>query len=635
MIVALAGHVDHGKTSLVRALTGVDTDRLAEEKRRALTVDLGFAYADIGGRRIGFVDVPGHHRFIQNMVAGIAGRQHALLVVAADDGVMPQSREHLQILRLLGVGAGVVAVNKTDRATAERVAAVVREVRELAAGTFLQDAPILPLSCRTGAGVDALRGHLAAAGEAPEATTPSAFRLAIDRAFALRGSGLVVTGTVAGGSVAADDRLALGRSGKPVRVRGIRVQDAPAVRATAGDRAALNLGGASTADTGRGDWLLDPKMLLPVRQFALRLSVLADFPRPIRHGAPVHVYHATSHSQGRALLQGGAAVAPGGSALLDLACDRPLLVKVGDRVVLRDQDLARTLGGGRVVDVAPWRRRRQPQRLARLEAVRLDAPAATLAALGRTQPVPAAAFRQHWNLTGEGLAALAEEHGLRLHGDHLLHPALADEAAAAVRAALAAHHRERPESAGLAAADLAGAAADGEAIRLMLAALVDRGEVRLENGRYALADHRAAVPPEVLRTFEAVRRSLDSTQPPSLGDVAKRLGRPYERLERAMRALPAFGLAVRISANRYYLPQRLAELAEAAERLDAGGPFSVRQFRDSTSVGRNVVIEVLEHFDAVGFTRRQGDSRTVVGSWTECGTIRVAKTEAGRGELGR
>ena len=623
MIVALAGHVDHGKTSLVRALTGVDTDRLAEEKRRSLTIDLGFAYADIGGRRVGFVDVPGHHRFIQNMVAGIAGRQHALLVVAADDGVMPQSREHLQILRLLGVGAGVVAVNKTDRTTAERVAEVVQEVRALAAGTFLQDAPVVPLSCRTGAGLDALRVHLSAAGEAPGAKMPSAFRLAIDRAFALRGSGLVATGTVVGGSVATDDRLVLGRSGKPVRVRGLRVQGAPAAEAAEGDRAAVNLGGASPADTGRGDWLLDPEMLLPVRQFALRLAVLADFPRPIRHAAPVHVYHATSHSQGRLLLQGGAPVAPGDSALLDLACERPLLVKVGDRLVLRDQDLARTLGGGRVVDVAPWRRRRQPQRLASLEAVKPGDAAATLAALGRLRPVPAAAFRQHWNLPREALADLAEGRGLRLHGGCLLDAALADETAAALRAALAAHHREHPEDAGLAAADLAGAAANGDAVPPMLAALVDGGELRLENGRYALPDHRAAVPPDVLRTFEAVRERLDSTQPPSLGDIAKRLGRPYDGLERAMRALPAFGLAVRVSANRYYLPRRLDELADAAARLDAAGPFTVRQFRDSTGVGRNVVIEVLEHFDAAGFTRRQGDSRTVVGSWAESGSQRV------------
>ena len=616
MIVALAGHVDHGKTSLVRALTGIDTDRLAEEKRRALTIDLGFAYANIGGQRIGFVDVPGHHRFIQNMVAGIAARQHALLVIAADDGVMPQSREHLQILRLLGIRAGVVAVNKADRVGPDRLAEVGREVRALAAGTFLDGAEILPISCQTGTGIDALRDHLAAAGERMATTTESAsaetFRLPIDRAFALRGSGLVVTGTVAAGSVANDAQLVLGGSGKPVRVRGLRVQDAPAQAARPGDRAAINLAGASAQETGRGDWLLAAATHLPVRQFAMRLAVVEDFPRPVRHNAPLHLYHATSHCQGRVLLQSSAPVPPGASALVDVVCATPLQVKVGDRVVARDQDLARTLGGGEVLDLHPWRQRRTPARLARLQAVRPEQPAQTLAAHSRAQPVAAAAFCQHWNLPAATLAKLAAGQALRTVEGHLLHPTLAAAAAEQIRAALAAHHERHPESAGLTAAELA-PEAEHAAARLMLAALVDAGEVRLENGRHALAGHRAAVPPEGLRLFDTVRRLLDSPQPPSLGDLGKRLRRPFAQLERDLRALPAFGLAIRVSANRYYLPAQLLALADVAQRLNAAGAFTVRQFRDAAGIGRNVAIEVLEHFDAKGFTRRQGDTRQVAG----------------------
>ena len=209
MIVTLAGHVDHGKTSIVRTLTGVDTDRLEEEKRRGLTIDLGFAYTDIQGRRIGFVDVPGHHRFIHNMVAGVAGRQFALLVVAADDGVMPQSREHLQILRLLGVSRGIVGLNKVDRVDGERVAAVREDIRALVGRSFLDGAVIVELSCETGLGFDDLRGHLAeAAGEHEDTDQDTPFRLAVDRAFTIRGSGVVVTGTVASGTVSTGDRLA-------------------------------------------------------------------------------------------------------------------------------------------------------------------------------------------------------------------------------------------------------------------------------------------------------------------------------------------------------------------------------------------------------------------------------------------
>ena len=618
MIVALAGHVDHGKTSLVRALTGIDTDRLAEEKRRALTIDLGFAYANIRGQRIGFVDVPGHHRFIQNMVAGIAARQHALVVIAADDGVMPQSREHLQILRLLGIRSGVVAVNKADRVGPDRLAEVGREVRALAAGTFLAEAPVLPISCQTGTGMEALRDHLSGAAKrmaANEAVGPASaetFRLPIDRAFALRGSGLVVTGTVAAGSVASDAQLVLGGSGKPVRVRGLRVQDAPAAVARPGDRAAINLAGASAQETGRGDWLLAATAHLPVRQFAMRLAVVEDFPRPVRHNAPLHLYHATSHCQGRVLLQSSAPVPPGASALVDVVCATPLQVKVGDRVVARDQDLARTLGGGEVLDLHPWRQRRTPARLARLQAVRPEHPAETLAAHSRAQPVAAAAFCQHWNLPAATLAKLAAGQALRTVEGHLLHPTLAAAAAEQIRTALAAHHERHPESAGLTAAELA-PEAEHAAAHLMLAALVDAGEVRHENGRHALAGHRAAIPPEVLRLFDTVRRLLDSPQPPSLGDLGKRLRRPFAELERDLRALPAFGLAIRISANRYYLPAQLLALADVAQRLNAAGAFTVRQFRDAAGIGRNVAIEVLEHFDAKGFTRREGDTRHVVG----------------------
>ena len=618
MIVALAGHVDHGKTSLVRALTGIDTDRLAEEKRRALTIDLGFAYANIGGQRIGFVDVPGHHRFIQNMVAGIAARQHALLVIAADDGVMPQSREHLQILRLLGIRAGVVAVNKADRVGPARLAEVGREVRTLAAGSFLAEAPVLPISCQTGTGLEALRDHLAGAAKrmaANEAVGPASaetFRLPVDRAFALRGSGLVVTGTVAAGSVASDAQLVLGASGKPVRVRGLRVQDAPAEVARPGDRAAINLAGASAQETGRGDWLLAAAARLPVRQFAMRLAVVDDFPRPVRHNAPLHLYHATSHSQGRVLLQSSAPLSPGASAVVDVVCASPLQVKVGDRVVARDQDLARTLGGGEVLDLQPWRQRRSPARLARLQAVRPGQPAQTLAAHSRAQPVVAAAFCQHWNLPATTLAKLAAEQELRAVDGHLLHPTLAAATAEQIRTALATHHEQQPESAGQTATELA-PGAGRTAAHLMLAALVAAGEMRLENGRYALAGHRAAIPPEVLRLFDTVRRLLDSPQPPSLGDLGKRLRRPFAQLERDLRALPAFGLAIRISANRYYLPAQLLALADVAQQLNAAGAFTVRQFRDAAGIGRNVAIEVLEHFDAKGFTRREGDSRQVAG----------------------
>ena len=615
MIVTLAGHVDHGKTSLVRTLTGVDTDRLAEERRRGLTIDLGFAYAVLDGARVGFVDVPGHHRFIHNMVAGVAGRQHALLVVAADDGVMPQSREHLQILTLLGLESGVVALTKIDRVARDRIAAARGEIAALVAGSFLKDAPVIALSCTTGAGVPDLREHLAQATrvrEAPAAAAP--FRLAIDRAFTVRGSGVVATGTVVAGRARVDERLLLATSGKQVRVRDLHVQGVAADAAAAGDRAAINLAGADVGEVRRGDWLIAPETRDPATRFAMRLQVLADFPRPVRHNAPVHVYHATSHIQARVLLIDSGAVRPGGTALADLRCETPLHVKVGDRVVLRDQDRQRTLGGGQVLDLAPDVRRRSPARRTRLAAVRPAEPQETLAALATQAPVSASAFGQHWNLAATQVATLATASGLRTVGDHVLPPAVLESASDRMRQTLAEYHRRQPASAGLTAAEIdPHATASGTIQQLALQALVDAGAVRLENGRYALAAHRAVVPDEVRQMFAEVRPLLDSNQPPSLGDMAKRLQRPFAALDAALRALPAFGLAVRVSPTRYYLPERLAALADAATRLAATGPFTVRQFRDATGVGRNIVIEVLEHFDGKGFTRRHGDTRTVVG----------------------
>ena len=616
MIVALAGHVDHGKTSIVRALTGVDTDRLQEEKRRGLTIDLGFAYADFGDQRIGFVDVPGHHRFIHNMVAGVTGHQHALLVIAADDGVMPQSREHLQIMQLLGLGTGVVAINKADRVNEARLAEVNQDIRALVVGSFLDGAETIAVSCATGQGIPVLRQHLQRATNfVPTGDAERPFRLPIDRAFTVRGSGVVVTGTVVDGKVRADNRLVLATSGKRVRVRGVRAQDRPASVAQAGDRAAVNLTGVDVGELARGDWLLHAPVREAVTRFAMRLRVRGDRTANVRHNVPVHVYHATSHNHGRVLLIDSGAVAPGAHALVDVLLDEPAHVKVGDRVVLREQDLQDTLGGGQVLDLVPAARRRSAARQARLAAIRPDDARDTLRALVPIGPVNAISFARQWNLHDAQVEALAASLDLPLRDGQLLAAAQLAEIRESARRALAAHHRAQPASPGLTAQALQAVAPRLRAWMMpyALQSLVDDAAVRLENGRYALAAHRAAVPSEVLRTFAEVRPMLDTIQPPSVGDMAKRLNRPFTKFEAALRPLAAFGLAERVSDNRYFLPERLRELADIATTLANAGPFTVRAFRDASGVGRNVVIEVLEHFDGKGFTRRSGDTREVVG----------------------
>ena len=298
-----------------------------------------------------------------------------------------------------------------------------------------------------------------------------------------------------------------------------------------------------------------------------------------------------------------------------MLCQTPLHVKVGDRIIVRDHDLERTLGGGQVLELdVPETRRRATARRERLAAIRTDDAGATLDDLCRRTPVQTTAFARHWNLTAEGLNRLAQARQLQQLDGYLLHADLLAEATRFIDGKFAAHHRLHPDSPGLTADEACtGDASDSLTRRLALVARVESGTLRLDGGRYSDAGHRATVPANVSHLFETVRGFLDSIQPPSLGDIAKRLGKPFPVFEREMRALPAFDLAIRISETRYYLPARLLELAEIVRQLDTRAPFTVRQFRDASGVGRNVVIEVLEYFDQKGFTRRVGDTRRVVG----------------------
>ena len=295
MIIGTAGHVDHGKTTLVKALTGVDADRLAEEKRRGITIDLGYAYTD----GLGFVDVPGHERFVHTMLAGASGIDAALLVIAADDGVMPQTREHVQILDLLGIERCVVALSKADLAP-ERVASVAEEARSLLARTALRDAPVLPVSAVSGKGIEALRAALLELGPR-ERDTEGYPRLAVDRAFTLRGAGLVLTGTLVAGTIQADDRLKLSPSGLDLRVRGLHAENRPAEAARAGQRVALNIAGPKLSKevVARGDWVLHPEVHAPTAALDARIRLLADEAGPLRANTPVHLHLGAAHVTAR------------------------------------------------------------------------------------------------------------------------------------------------------------------------------------------------------------------------------------------------------------------------------------------------------------------------------------------------
>ena len=391
MIVGTAGHVDHGKTALVRALTGIDTDRLQEEKARGISIDLGFAYLPApDGRILGFVDVPGHERFIRNMLAGATGIDFVLLVVAADDGVMPQTIEHLAIVDLLGVTRGLVALTKTDLVLPERLSEAKREIGNALSATAIAGAEIIPVSAVTGAGIDRLRDALFTAAHAfGRRAAAGRFRLAVDRSFTLSGTGTVVTGTVLSGRVAVGDAVLVSPSGIEAHVRSIHTQNQPAASGQAGDRCALNLAGRDIHKDAiaRGDVVLDPALHAPTDRIDASLRLLPGEPKKLGQWTPVRLHHAAAELAAQVVPLSDETIDPGLQSVVQLVLERPIAAVAGDRFVLRDTSGQRTLGGGSFLDLrAPARKRRRPARLAQLEAHALADPQEALSALLRLPP---------------------------------------------------------------------------------------------------------------------------------------------------------------------------------------------------------------------------------------------------------
>lgn len=631
MIVATAGHVDHGKTLLVKALTGVDTDRLPEEKSRGLTIELGFAYRDLGdGEVAGFIDVPGHERFIRTMVAGVSGIDVVLFVIAADDGPMPQTEEHLAILDLLGVSHGVVALTKVDRVDASRVEEVGEAIRALVAGTRLEGMPVLPVSALTGEGVDALRDALLetrlGVAERPVAGN---FRLAVDRSFVLKGAGRIVTGTVFTGEVRLGDAVHVVPSGGELRVRGIHAQNTESEHARAGQRCALNVAGASLRqhEIRRGEWVTGADAAFATNRFDARIEVLASESRPLRNRTPVHVHVGAADVTGRIVTLDGKSIAPGAHGLAHVLLDRPIGAVRGDRAILRDQSARRTLGGAEVLDPLPAvRGRTRSQRRAQLDAMAEAAPGAALAgALEQVEGgVDLARFARAWNLTAAEAAALYDEAALRRveteAGPVGLQPAAWDALGPALLAALEAHHRDQPQSLGCAEAALLAALpvrvapGVGEAA---LEALVAAGEAVRDGGLVRLPAHEVKRSPQDEAMWAKVRPLLDRAdlKVPVVHDMLERLRLTQPALEAFLARAAGQGDVVKISAKRYFLPATVATLAGFVRELAGAHPdgvFTAAEYRDKAGIGRNAVIEILEYFDRVGFTRRHGQVRIIL-----------------------
>jgi selenocysteine-specific elongation factor len=623
VIIGTAGHIDHGKTALVKALTGVDADRLPEEKARGITLDLGYAYVALpGGARVGFVDVPGHDRLVHNMVAGATGIDFVLLAVGADDGPMPQTREHLQIVDLLGLTQGAVALTKIDTVASARMDAASREVRQLLRGTSLDGAPVFPLSSLTGEGVADLQAHITEAAARHAARIPHGhFRLAIDRCFTLKGTGVVVTGTVHAGEVRAGDELVVSPPGVTVRVRGLHAQDRPAESGRAGERCALNLSGPGFEKglAQRGHWVVGPPLHVPVQRFDVRLRVLASEMRVLQHWTPVHVHVGAEDVLGRVALLEADRLEAGAHGLAQLVVDRPIGALVGDRFILRDQSASRTLGGGVVIDpFPPQRGRRSPSRLRLLHAwARLDVRQALQAALEQDwSGVDLERFAAAWNLREEEAAAVwpcvamraAHAAGTRIGFSTAAWQALR----VALLTALRAEHERVPDMIGVGRERLRRLAAPGvlpAGCEAALGELIAEGAIAVTGAWLHDPAHtvRLSASEEVL--WQRVRPLLDAQpwQPPRVRDLARSLAVDESVTRHTLRAVARLGEAYPVAHDHYFTRQAVLDLAQMVRGLDVGGGATAASLRDRISTGRKLAIHILEFFDRVGYTRRVGD----------------------------
>jgi selenocysteine-specific elongation factor len=631
MIIATSGHIDHGKTMLVKALTGVDTDRLPEEKNRGISIDLGYAYHALeGGEVLGFIDVPGHERFVRNMLAGVTGIDYALLIVAADDGPMPQTEEHLAILDLLGLRHGAIVLTKTDRVDAARVEEVSELIEILLDGTNLEGAPVFPVSSITGDGIPALRSHLAdTAREIGVRRTDSNFRLAIDRRFIVPGAGLVVTGTVFSGTVAVDDHLILSPSGLAARVRGIHAQNSEAATGLAGQRCALNITGPDIEHSAihRGDWITAEVLHAPTRRIDARIRLLKSEARALRHWTPVHLHIGAADIGARVAVLDGRQIEPGSSALVQLVLDEPTSVLRDDRLILRDQSARRTIAGGRALDpFAPARGRAKPERIAVIEAQEDDNPVTALAALLTLLPngVDLARFALARNLDRRSAGAIfAEAEMVQIGG------AGEENGIAAARwqslevdtlDALTRFHQEKPDVIGIAENTLRlsfSPPPPPSLFNAVIGKLAARGQVVAANRQIRLPDHQPKMSSGDKKIWAKIEPVLEAgnRQPLTVHEMATELGAKPDTIFSFMRRAVAMGLVIGVARNRFLLPAAIRELgivAEALAKTAEDGMITAGEFRNAAGIGRNLTIELLEFFDRAGMTHRIGNARKII-----------------------
>ncbi len=636
IIVGTAGHIDHGKTALVRALTGVDADRLKEEKERGITIDIGFADLTVGDTHFGFVDVPGHERFVKNMLAGAHGIDLVMLVVAADESVMPQTREHFDICRLLEVKAGLVVITKADLADEELIELVEAEVSDFVAGSFLENAPVIRVSSKTGQGIDELKKTLAQlAAKVVLRDANAVARLPIDRVFTIKGFGTVVTGTLIAGSIKTGDDLELLPSElRHMRVRGLQVHSKTTNAAQAGERTAINLQGIEVAEVARGQVLTPAGRLVATHMLDVQLQLLKSAPKPLRSRSRVRLHHGTAEALARVILLGNTELAPGGKAFAQLRLETPLLALPQDRFIVRSYSPAITIGGGVILDSLPNKHR---LREAAAVVTNLEALAnadeseriALLVAMTGENGMSVAALAARSGATDEVIKKAAEQFTkmrrlIAANANPLL--LIAREPfeilAKQVRELLKAFHKKAPLESGLGREELRArifAKLPAEIFRAVITQLTERNEVVAEKDLLRLATHRIALAPEeqAAKDHLAAIYLQAKLQPISLEDALKHaapsFGIDAARAQRFAQMLINSGELVRVGELVFHR-QSLDELRATLQqyKLAHGAQIDVGIFKDLTGVSRKYAIPLLEYLDRQRVTRRAGDTREIL-----------------------
>ncbi|CNI39019.1 selenocysteine-specific translation elongation factor [Yersinia vastinensis] len=616
MIIATAGHVDHGKTTLLQAITGVNADRLPEEKQRGMTIDLGYAYwPQPDGTIIGFIDVPGHEKFLANMLAGVGGIDHALLVVACDDGVMAQTREHLAILRLSGHPTLTVALTKADRVDGERIEQVRQQVMAelVAQGWQVERVTLFVTAAVADRGINELREHLAQCYQQDEDDDrlQRCFRLAIDRAFSVKGAGLVVTGTALAGKVAVGDTLWLTGGDCPVRVRGIHAQNQNTQQARAGQRIALNISGdISKQQVNRGDWLLAQRP----PEVVDRVLVVVDADAPIQHWQPLHLHHAASHITGRFSLLNNPQFEEEKPqwVLAELLLDNPLWLAENDRVILRDIAAKKTLGGARIIHLSvPKRGKRQPAFLTWLTELAQATSDREVLDLHLTQgPVSLRKFSWARQLKESDTATLLASTNSIVAGDIALSFPHAQQAQQTLLHVLCLYHQQHSDQLGLGRARLRRMALptlDEALVFRLIDTLLAEGKLKNTRGWLHLPQHGLAFTEQEQRLWQQVAPYFTDS-PWWVRDLATALQIDEGEMRSLLRKAAQLGFITAIVPDRYYLSQRIEQFADLVRELDASqGSTSASDFRDRLGVGRKLAIQILEFFDRSGFTRRRGN----------------------------